>query len=143
MLGQPAGDDGVVPAEVGRAVQREAVQGHPGPHDPYTDGAGLSVSRPDAGVDAVAPKSPDARVGARAYDHLLELADVPDHVGLRPQIDDRISHELPGPVEGDAAASVHEMQLGPGRLHLGLGPPEMLRLPALPARVDGGGLQKA
>ena len=108
-------------------------EGDPGPHDSDPDGADLPVIGPHAGVDGVSPQAVEAHVRARLDDDLLEGADEPDHVRAMGQVHDGVAHQLPRPVERHAPAAIDPTELGPGGAHGVLGPPEVGRVPHVPA----------
>lgn len=67
-----------------------------------TYGGNFIVSDPDACL--LRGVGTEAEVGARVYDGLLELADVPAHALLfveRTQVQDRVRDQLSRPVESD------------------------------------------
>ena len=77
----------------------------------------------------------DAGVARGAHHDLLEHPEVPDDVGLHPEVDYRIVHELARAVERDAAAPVHLVELRAERLHLRAGPHEVRRVGPSSRRV--------
>ena len=91
--------------EIGRHVQGEPVPGDPLLHvDP--DARDLAPARPYAGVARV-PLGGDAELRECGDERFLEGAEIP--VEVRPvaaQVEDRITHQLPGPVERDVAAAL-------------------------------------
>src|SRR4029453_6501509 len=110
-------------------------------HQADTDRAHLPLTRPHASLHLV-PVELDSDV-ARGTDHdLLEVSDVPDGVGLRTDVHDRIAHELAGAVEGEAPTPVDEMQLRPGGTDPILAPHDVLWLPTTSRRVHGRVLQE-
>src|SRR5205823_4172505 len=101
-VGEAAGDDGVEPLQVRCAVQGEAVQGDARAFELHADRADLPLAAPHAGPLGIAPEL-DADVAGRADHDLLEHPEVPDHVGLHTEIDDRVADELARAVERHAA----------------------------------------
>ena len=77
----------------------------------HPDGAELAVGaavvgeHPHAARPSTRPRL-DPELAAGADHHLLEAADVGDHVDRRREADDRVADELSGTVPGDLAAPV-------------------------------------
>ncbi len=110
----PHGHDRAERAEVGVAVEREAVHGHAA-GDPYADrgdlalgpaGTARRVGRHPHPAAALDPAGRDAECVAHVDECRLEPAHVGDHVDRVGQGDDRIADQLTGPVPGDLAAAV-------------------------------------
>ena len=101
--------------QIGTHVEREAVARNP-PRDANADRRELLIRHPGAGQ----PRH-TLRVHAEFRDggdhHLLEIANVAmDVAPVRPQIDDRITHQLAGAVVGHVAAAAGFEHLDAGRL---------------------------
>src|SRR5680860_160637 len=96
-VGDAAGHERVVPAEVDVAVECEAVHGHAAA-DPNPEGRDLAAGDTGTGHAEIAA-GPDERLLEPSY-----IVDDPDVVG---QAHDRISHQLTWTVKGDLPAAVH------------------------------------
>src|SRR5439155_17661231 len=119
-LGGEGGDGGVAdaarhdPVEVGQvavAVDGEPVQ-RGGPADPDADRGDLAVRAAGVGghphaAAALHAGGRDPEVGADGDQHVLDAADVGDHVDRVRQAQDRVPDELARAVPGDLAAAVH------------------------------------
>src|SRR5207247_2540180 len=106
-------DDPGEVAEVGGDVDREAVLRHEAGHA-HPDGGDLGEPGPHAGLPGDAVPL-DAVGRERAYERLLEVAQVPDDVGAASEADDRVTDELAGTVVGDHAAAVRLEHLDAAR----------------------------
>src|SRR5438093_1345037 len=103
--GNPARHDAPELGEVGGDVQREAVPRHPLLHVD-ADAGDLAPSGPHPGIARVA-LSRDLELGQRFDQGLLQRAKVPVQVGLMTgQVENRITHELAGAVEGHVTAAL-------------------------------------
>src|SRR5215204_4642109 len=137
-VGYTAWHDPVEPGQVAVAVQRETVHGH-ALGDTKADRAQLAVRptvvsrNPHAAASLdLDPAGRDAEVGANVDEHLLDPADERDDVDRIRQPDDRVAHDLPGPVPGDLAAAVDVDDRGSG-VEQGA----FVRLGALPGGENG------
>jgi hypothetical protein len=104
------GDDAPEPAEVGIAVQREAVHRR-APRDPDADRRDLAFGTAVVGWQphTGAPGDLDGvhtELGADGDERLFEPANVADRVDRHGQPHDRVADQLAGPVPGDAAAAI-------------------------------------
>ncbi len=109
-IGDAARHEGVEEAQVGVAVQGEAVQRHAA-RDPDADRGDLAVGAAVVGGDpgaaaALDPGGDDAELGAHVDQHALHAAHVGDDVDGIGQPHDRVADELSRPVPGDLAAAV-------------------------------------
>ena len=90
--------------EVHRDVQREAVIGNPA-GDSDADGRHLLVAHPHAREPRGAPAL-DAEPRQETDQHLLQVPQVPmDIAAVKVQPQNRVAHDLAGPVIGDVAAA--------------------------------------
>ena len=111
-LPDAARDDEVERIEVGRHVEREAVQGHPLLHVD-ADARDLAARGPHAGQSGVAIRL-DAEVAERLDQHVLEPPQVPVEVlAMCPEVEDRIADQLARTVEGHVAAALDLDHLDP------------------------------
>src|SRR5213080_2587693 len=101
----PARHDAPELGEVVRDVQGEAMPRHPLLHVD-ADAGDLAPSSPHTGIARVA-LSRDLELGQRFDQGPLQRAKVPVQVGLMTgQVENRITHELAGAVEGDVTAAL-------------------------------------
>ena len=125
-VGDAAGHEAVVPAQVDVAVEGEAVQATPRlTRMPMAATLRSGRPRPDVGsARSHTPLRPGTRavstpeVAADADQGLLEAAYVVDDLDVVGQRDDRVADQLAGTVEGDLAAAVdvdHRSAAGVGR----------------------------
>src|SRR5436309_1511257 len=104
--GNPARHDAPELGEVVRDVQGEAMPRHPLLHVD-ADAGDLAPSSPHTGITRVA-LSRDLELGQRFDQGPLQRAKVPVQVGLMTgQVENRITHELAGAVEGDVTAALY------------------------------------
>src|SRR5262245_22070398 len=126
------GCDGREAGEVRRDIQSKAVPGHPAP-DGHADGSDLARAHPDARQPGTSLGG-DAEMRQRADQHLFEPAHVPAHVGPQvAQAEDRVAHQLPGPVIRDLTAAT-DPDHRDGAVG---GCSEEARIGTAPERVDG------
>jgi len=117
-VGDAAGNDQGEIVEVGVDVERETVAGDPA-SDPEADRGQFLAAHPHAREAVDAPRG-NPVIGGRANENLLEIADVAVHVAaVRGEVEDRVAHDLAGPVVGDVAAALdlEERHVG-GREHV-------------------------
>ena len=111
-IADAAGDDAVIPGQVAVAVQREPVHGD-APGDPRADRAELAVrprrrvAQDPRAAAAFHPRGGHPEFGARPDERFFERAHVGHHIERLTELDDRVAGQLPGPVPGDLAATVH------------------------------------
>jgi hypothetical protein len=128
-VGDAAGHEPVVPAEVDVAVEGEAVHRHPAA-DPDAERRDLALGSPVVGAEphpaaAGHPRGDDAEVGAHRDQRLLDPAHVVDDLHVVGEGHDRVADQLPRPVEGDLAAAVDVDDRGAARVGgplVGVGP---------------------
>src|SRR6266536_725078 len=114
LVRHPAGDDGIEPGEVGRAVQREAVTGDLARHA-HADRHQLGVAHPDAGERAELAAGLEAEVAGDVHQRVLDPRDErPDALGAV-EPGDRVADELAGTVVGGLAAALGADDLGAQR----------------------------
>ena len=139
MIGDAARHDEVEVGEIRGDIECKAVARDP-PRDPHSDGGQLGdPPGPFVDPDSRQPLDAPGRhlvIGGRADQHFFEISHVAAHVApVGPQVQDRVAHQLPGPMVGHITAATRGIQRHPASLPRRLAGQHVRRL-RVPAQGD-------